>query len=349
MNYRRRCAALSRALADKKIDGFFVTNETNVSYLSGFRGSDSMILATRKKHYFITDFRYIQDAASTLRGFEVVQVRQTTFKTVARLAATLKLNTIGFESMSLPYGVLLTLKKTINAVRFLPFKETVEALRSVKDRAELGRIKEAIRVTKAILKRAQRMCLLRKMTEERVSREIEVQCLRLGGRASFNPIVAVNANAAKPHAISENAPIRPKSIVLIDLGITLKGYCSDLTRTTLLGRIPSDIRNVYAIVEGAQRRAIEKIRPGISFSEVDLAARRFIQKSGYGKCFGHALGHGVGMEVHEAPAVAAHNHNKIREGMVFTVEPGVYIPGKYGIRIEDMVVVTKKGCEVLTQ
>ncbi|MFH1996258.1 MAG: Xaa-Pro peptidase family protein [Candidatus Omnitrophota bacterium] len=349
MDYQKRIEQLSSSLTALNIDGIFVTNETNVAYLSGFRGSDSMILLSRRKKIFITDSRYVEEAASSLKEFEIELVRKTTFQTVAGLARRLRLKTIGYEPMNLPSGALSVLRKTAVGSDFVPVMNAVERLRQIKDNNEIRRIKIAVGLTKKAIRASLRRSNGPGMTEKLMSDLIEIDFLKAGGRAAFGPIVAVNSNSSKPHAVPGKRLLNPCTVLMIDIGAQVDRYNSDLTRTFLLGRIPRTISRIYSIVEEAQRAAIRAIRPGVPASEIDLTARRRIYKNGFGKHFGHSLGHGVGLDVHEAPTVGKNNQHPLREGMVFTVEPAVYVPRLCGVRIEDMVVVTKKGCEVLSQ
>ncbi|MFC1590788.1 M24 family metallopeptidase [Candidatus Omnitrophota bacterium] len=348
MNCARRLSAIEKFLSEQNIDCFFVTNEVNVSYLSGFRRSESMLMLTRKGRFFITDFRYQEEAEASLEGFELTLVDKSTYSTVAGLAGRLDLKTIGFESMDLPSGALTELRSAVSGAQFVPLKGTVESLRVIKDEGETALMKKAVKIAGSVYSKAVKKLGAPGMTEDRLRQEIEASFINKGSRAAFCPIVAVGPNSSRPHAASGKRKIGPNSVVLIDLGGVFSGYNSDLTRTTLLGRIPPEVERVYAIVEEARRRAIANIRPGVKISDVDLAARRYIQERGYGKHFGHSLGHGIGMEVHEFPTISQHNDDLLAENMVFTVEPAIYVPGLCGIRIEDMILVTKAGCEVLS-
>jgi len=345
----RRVELISRRISKIGLDGLLVTNETNVSYLSGFQGTDSFIVITPRKKIFITDFRYKEEAERSLGGFEIEIVRTSSLETISSLMTRLRIRRLGFESMSLPCGVLAKLKESLTGTRFAPFKNAVEELRSIKDKEELHRIKDAIEIAKKVHTKALRMLRTPRLTEKGLSSALEILLLKEGARTAFDPIVAFNQNASRPHAIPGKTPIGKNGVLLIDWGCRFNGYNCDLTRTHLLGKISMQINAIYYIIKEAHRRALETIREGIRISEVDLAARRHIQKSGYGKYFGHAVGHGIGMEVHESPSISQHNHAPVRAGMVFTIEPAIYVPGLCGVRIEDMVLATKDGCEVLTR
>jgi len=186
-------------------------------------------------------------------------------------------------------------------------------------------------------------------TEEALARQAEIEFLKNGARPAFDPIVASGENSSKPHATPGHARLRKDSFVMIDMGCRLGGYCSDMTRTVILGAMKERFAAIYPVVRAAQKKAMEKVKPGARISEVDFAARGYIHSKGFGKYFGHSTGHGVGMDIHEQPAVSRTNGGLLKKGMVMTIEPAIYLPGFGGVRIEDMVLVTAKGCELLTQ
>ena len=307
-----------------------------------------MVLITPGRNYFITDSRYTEEARKTLKGFSIETVTSTTYETLKAVVSKEGLRMIGFESMDLAHEVVRRLKTKIRPARFVATKNFIETKRAIKDKEEIALIKKAISCAKTTL-RAMANRLRPGVSESDISRYAEIDFLKKGARAAFLPIVAVGKNSSKPHARPANARISASSFVMIDVGCTLNGYNSDLTRMFFLGRIKDSIKKIYGIVHHAQARAISMIRPGVKIADVDSAARSFIDEQGYGKYFGHALGHGVGLEVHEQPTISRLNTDVLRAGMVFTVEPAIYIPNVGGVRIEDMVLVTKDGCEVLTR
>lgn len=348
IDYSRRRAALAKVLDDSGLDSFLVTSETNVSYLSGFIGHDSLLLITKKKNFFITDSRYIEDAASTVKGFEIELVSSSTYDTIESLVGASGARRVGFEAVNLPYAVALRLKKILGKVGFVATRDVVENIRALKDEAELESIKKSIRLTKDVLARA--ISFVKPgVSEASVSRMIEIEFIRSGARIGFDPIVASGANSSKPHARPQGTAIKKDSVVMMDIGCNLDGYCSDITRMLFLGRVKERFKKIYTIVRKAQEEAIAKIRPGARVRDIDAAGRGHIERAGFGKYFGHSLGHGVGMEVHEQPSISKLSEIVLKPGMVFTVEPAIYIPRLGGVRIEDMVTVTDKGCELLTR
>jgi Xaa-Pro aminopeptidase len=224
----------------------------------------------------------------------------------------------------------------------------VEKIRSVKEPAEVEAISASTRVTRSVLAGALG-AVKPGLAEESLARKIETEFLKRGAKPAFDPIVASGKNSSKPHALPGPARIKRDSFVMLDIGCRLRGYCSDMTRTVITGAVSGRFARIYNVVRTAQRMALDRIRDGARASEVDFAARGYICRKGLGKFFGHSLGHGVGMDVHEAPALSGRNSGFLRAGMVMTVEPAVYIRGFGGVRIEDMVLVTERGYEMLTQ
>ncbi len=324
-----------------------VTSEVNVSYLSGFTGHDALILLTPGEGFFITDSRYVEAAEESVKGLSLRVVKLSTYNTIKEIAAKKHLKRTGFESMNLPYEVATKLKRFMSGTSLVPVRDLVEALRSVKDPFELEMIKDSIRLTKKTFKKISRL-VRPGATEKLIAKETELEFIGKGAKASFEPIVAAGENSSKPHAEPTDARIATNSFVMMDIGCNLNGYCSDMTRMFVVGDVWPRFKKIYDIVHAAHDMAIEMIKPGVRIAEIDRCARGYIEKKGFGKHFGHALGHGVGMEVHELPGISRVNEEPVTAGMVFTIEPAIYIPGFGGVRIEDMVLVKRNGCEVLT-
>ena len=348
IDYNKRLASLEARMKKQGLDSFLVTSGTNVSYLSGFPGHDAIVLITRSKKFFLTDSRYIEEARNTLKGFDLVLLEGSAYSALSGIIKKNALKKIGFESMNMPYEVTVRLKGFIGSSKLILCKDVVEGLRSIKDAEEVNSIKRAVRLTKEVLKNT--VSLVKPgRSEEFLSRKIEIEFIENGAKAGFDPIVASGANSSKPHAMPTGNRIRGNDLVMIDMGCSLDGYNSDITRMVFLGKIKEKVARIYNIVRTAQEKSIEKIAPGVKISDIDLAGRSYISGKGFGKYFGHSLGHGVGMEVHEQPTVSKSSEGVLAPGMVFTVEPAIYIPKLGGVRIEDMVLVTETGCEVLTR
>ena len=348
-DHKKRLLRLRKAMKSASLDSFLVTSTTNVSYLSGFRGTDAVMLVTADRGYFFTDSRYIEEARKEIAGqIDVRLVEESIFASVDGIVKSERLKNLGFESMDLPYGVANRLKSLLSDIGFVPVKNIVEALRSIKDKGEIGQIKKSVKLAKEAFGRV--AAYVRPgASEEMIKRKIELDLIGNGAACAFEPIIASGENSSKPHAKATDRSFKNNDFVMIDMGAKVGGYNSDLTRTIVLGKVGGKFGKVYETVRQAQQRAIDRITPGAKASDIDKAGRDHIKKSGFGKYFGHSLGHGVGMEVHEEPSISPSSTTRLAEGMVFTVEPAIYIPGFGGVRIEDMVLVTKNGCEVLTK
>lgn len=347
MDYKRRVALLIDELEKEKLDAFLVTNETNVTYLSAFPGQDSFLLVTPGRKFFLTDSRYVEEARETVKGFEIVRIKESAYRTIAGLIEKRRLKRIGFESMDIPYEPAAKLKKIAGKTGLVPVKDLVESIRAVKDDVEIGLIKESVKLALRVFDRIAKL-VTPGATEKDLARAVELEFIGADARPSFEPIIAAGANSSKPHAHPTGAKVAKDSFVMIDIGCRLDGYCSDFTRMVLTGKISARFKKIYDIVKAAHDKAINAIKPGRRIAEIDLAGRGYIEKKGFGKYFGHSLGHGVGMSVHEQPSVSRLNEGVFKAGMVITVEPAIYIPKFGGVRIEDMVLVTNTGCLVLT-
>jgi Xaa-Pro aminopeptidase len=332
-----------------EVDGMLFTSLENIRYLSGFTGSDGAVVVTGQKSFFLTDSRYWTQAEGEIEGCEIVHY-QKKIDGVASLLSDLKLKTIGFESPALTMAVHRSLTEKLgNEVRLLPLEEEIKNLRAVKDPGELGLMRQAIEIASGALNHA--LTITRKgVLEKDVALEMEFFMKRNGAESlAFDIIVASGPRAALPHGKASDKRVNPGDLILFDYGAKFKGYHSDETCTVICGDPTAEQKKIYQIVKDAHDRAIASLRPGIPVHEVDAAARHYIKECGYGDYFGHGLGHGVGLAVHEDPAINGQNKGIVEEGMVFTIEPGIYIPDWGGVRIEDMVRVTSEGAEVLTQ
>lgn len=351
----QRQAKLRDVLKKQRLDAIFITNTLNLRYLSGYTGDDALGLITPQESFFYTDFRNSRRASEEVVGFEIKLVKENTYNVLKTDIKKLcdKRKNIGIETLSITLDKYERLSKEIT-VRIEKTRNIIESIRMLKDDYEISRIRKAAKITSKTYLSVMRSILSfdKIYSEKNVQEEIESVMKDQGADGTaFGTIVASGENSAMPHPPPPgNKKIR-KGILLLDFGTKYHNYCSDLTRTGFLGKL--DARNeglekLYNIVLTAQKKAISRIKPGISVSEIDKTAREYIEKAGYGSFFGHALGHGIGMAVHEMPKISASSDRTIQKGMVFSVEPGIYIPGKGGVRIEDMVLVTEDGCEVLT-
>lgn len=347
-NCEQRLKRLHTILKNNHLNGFLVSKQANISYLTGFPSSDSYLIITPDKNYFITDSRYYQQARSKLKSIRVKLSGKSVFRTIADLAVGSGIRRLGFEARSLEFAQYRQIKKFLKTARFVATDNLIDEQRKIKEREELTKIKKAVDIAVQALRYAGRI-IRPGLKEIEVAAQLERFVRYKGARAtSFETIVASGKNSAFAHHITSDRKLKKGESLFIDIGVNCEGYKSDLTRAFFLGKIPSKIREIYDIVRQAQHLAIEKIKPGIKIREIDRSARQHIAKFGYGGFFGHNLGHGLGLEVHEEPCISPDNETIVQEGMVFTVEPAIYLPGKFGIRIEDDIVVTKQGCRVLS-
>jgi len=330
------------------LEGILFSSLENVRYLCGFTGSDGAFALTQKDAFFLTDSRYWTQADEEVRGSQIIHYKKK-IDGIVSLLSDLKLKNMGFESASLPFSLHQSLlNKLAKETDLIPLEEEIKNLRAVKDAQEMVLIRRAIEIASNAF-----LHIIEKLKEGAFEREsaleMEFFMKRNGAQAlGFDIIVASGKRSALPHGRASGKKIERGDFVLIDFGSSFRGYHSDQTRTLVCGKPSPEQEKVYQVVKEAHDKAIELIRPGIPIHEVDEAARNYIRECGYGEYFGHGLGHGIGLAVHEDPAVNTENKGLVQEGMVFTVEPGIYIPDWGGVRIEDMVWVTPQGAEVLT-
>jgi Xaa-Pro aminopeptidase len=348
--YAARRDRLRRNLRKTRIDALLVTNFTNVTYLTGFTGDDSYLLLIGGKGVIVSDPRYTTQLEQECPGLEAV-IRPPgvgMVEAVADVSKRAHTGKLGIEASSMSVALRDQVAAALPKTELVSTANLVEDLRIIKDKDEVAEIHRAIWYAErafGIL----RASLRAERTEKEVADELENQIRLYGGKScSFPSIVAVGARAALPHARPTDQKIGADDFVLVDWGADGGLYKSDLTRVLVTGKISPKLERIYRVVLSAQEQAIAAIRPGISCHDVDHVARAVIAKAGFGRNFGHGLGHGIGLEIHEAPRLAAKVQLKLEPGMVVTVEPGIYLPGWGGVRIEDDVLVTKTGCEVLT-
>jgi len=350
MNYRLRQQNLRDHLATTQFDALLVSHLPNIRYLCGFTGSSGLLLVEESGSVFFTDVRYDTQAHAEVKGAKVVIARQAVLSAAAdRIAALRGKQVIAIEADH----VTVSDRKRLNNLlpthlRLKNASSLVERARMVKDEDELAVIRSAVNLGAKLFDRALEV-MRPGVKESDVAAEMEYAARRAGAEEmSFSTIIASGERSALPHGRASDKPIKPGGFAVCDFGVILDGYCSDQTRTVWVGSVSEDARVGYEAVLEAQLAAIAAVRPGVSVGEVDGAARKVLRKRGLGRYFTHSTGHGVGLEIHEAPRLAAGQKTVLQPGMVITIEPGVYFPGKWGVRIEDMVTVTARGCDVLT-
>lgn len=335
------------------MDNILISNPINIEYLSGFSGTHSFLLISDGQKYLFTDSRYYERAVKETRGVNLAPARMGRVKirlikdNWPEILLKYKIRDLGFEANSVSYSTYIEWKKKLKGVRLVPVQNFIEKMRQIKKPKEINAIRYAIKIAEGIVSRLK---IKEGITE--IELKSKIDCLirdKSGAEPSFNTIVAFGVNSSMPHALPGNRKLLDSRIIKIDFGVRINGYCSDLTRTFWMGRITNQFEKIYNIVLTAQKLAIEGIRPGRRACDIDALARNYIKKNSYGRYFGHSLGHGIGMSIHELPRINYKNKEKLERGMIFSIEPGIYIPGWGGIRIEDLVLVTKTGCEVLTK
>lgn len=353
MDHKGRQVRLQSVLANSHLDALLVTHLPNIRYLCGFTGSAGALLVCQNRTVFFTDGRYKEQARTEVQGARVNIARKPPLVAAAEwLKANgkkLGVEVLGIEDRHLTvadHSQLVNLLRPGIRIRNTP--ALVEQARMVKDSEEIRCLAAAAQLGSSLFDVAVK-ALGPGVRETDVAAELEYVARRKGAEGmSFETIVTSGARSALPHGRASTAKIPANGFVICDFGIILAGYCSDMTRTLHVGRLSSDAQRMYDAVGEAQEAAINRVSAGVRVDEVDRAARQVLGRSGLGKYFTHSTGHGVGLEIHEMPRVAAGQHEPLLAGMVITIEPGVYVPGVGGVRIEDMVLVTGDGCEVLT-
>jgi Xaa-Pro aminopeptidase len=353
MDYAARQKKLAAGLPSAGVEALLVTHLPNVRYLCGFSGTAGVLLVGGRprnaKCTFYTDGRYTQQAADEVRGAKVIITKKAAFTEACAALSRTKLKTLGFEADHLSYASHRQLTHTLRGkVRLKAVSSRVEDLRLYKDPEEIGQIRASALLAASLFQAA--MGAIRPgVSENLVAGEMELQARRAGAeKMSFDTIVAAGPRSALPHGRASSQPVPGNGFIILDWGVILAGYCSDMTRTVHVGPVSAARRRMYEAVRAAQLASIESVRPGVTAGEVDRIGRDLLTKAGYGAYFTHSTGHGVGLEVHEAPRLAKDQKLKLAPGMVVTIEPGIYIPDEGGVRIEDMVLVTESGREVLT-
>lgn len=345
--YSARREHLLPALAEGRVQGFLVTALPNVRYLSGFTGSHGAVLLTEDRALLFTDPRY-QTQAPQESDCEVKIAKGPLIPEVVKWMNRLRLKTVAFEQNRISFLDYQHLKEHAKNIRLKPLSGKIEDLRMVKSPAEIASIKASVKLNSAALEQALRR-FKPSMAEVDFAAEIEYRMRRLGADGTaFETIVASGPRTALPHARPTDRPIQTDQLLLVDMGSVVAGYASDMTRTYAVGKLDVRTRRMYRAVLESQRAAIDGVKPGATCSSVDRAARGVLRSYGLDNLFIHSTGHGLGLEIHENPRIGRKERTKLEPGMIITIEPGVYQEGVGGIRIEDTVVVTSNGCEILT-
>ncbi len=357
--FQERIRALRVRLAKIRPDTLWIIQPENRRYLSGFKAEDGQLtessgslLVNKTEALLLTDGRYTTEAQKEALEYEIITLKEGIVEGLPDLLSRLGTRNLGFEEDHLVWDLhrrlAKALKKGSPPVRLTPLKGLVSTMREVKDRSEIRKMAASARLMSEILDE-----VIRTLEPGRTELEITWRIERLVREAgadglAFPSIVASGPNSALPHAVPTPRKIRPKEPVTLDVGLRLDGYCCDMTRTVFLGPPPPLLKEIYRVVREAQLTALSKVLPGTKSTVPDRTARKIIKDAGFGEYFSHSLGHGVGLATHEAPRLGPRRPVSLENGMVVTVEPGIYIPGKGGVRLEEMVVIEKKGPRILT-
>lgn len=346
---KKRLMNLQKRLGEQGLDALLITSPFNRQYISGFTGSAGYLLVTENKAKLITDFRYVDQAAEQAPHVEVVKSRADMLEEVGIQLAELKIHKIGFEKQYVSYSLYQGLSKVSGKMEWIGIAGIVEEMRMIKTPDEISIIKQACEIADRSFQHILHF-IKPGVTEREVALELEFHMRKQGATStSFETIVASGPRSALPHGVASEKVISAGEVVTLDFGAYYKGYVSDITRTVAVGEPSEQLKQIYNIVLEAQLAGVTHVKAGLTGKEADAITRDIITAAGYGEKFGHSTGHGIGLEVHEGPGLSSKSEVILKPGMVVTVEPGIYISQIGGVRIEDDVVITENGCEIITQ
>ncbi|HEY9061231.1 MAG TPA: aminopeptidase P family protein [Pseudobacteroides sp.] len=343
-----RLKRLREKLKLKDIEAVLINKRENYFYLSGFTGTSAYLLISMEEAYLITDFRYVEQANEQAQKYKVVEYKGNIIEALNEIINKHSIKRLGFEENYLTYQIFNEYKNSLMASDLLPFGKEIDELRFVKDQVELNVIKKAVKIADEAFSHVAKL-IKPGIREIEVAAEIEYYMKKLGASGpSFDTIVASGKRAALPHGVASEKPIEMGDIITLDYGCVYNNYCSDMTRTVFLGEPNKDLVKIYEIVLKAQLEASASAFRGMKAKDIDKIARSIIAENGYGPNFGHSLGHGVGIEIHEEPRLSVKGEVVMENGMIVTIEPGIYVEGLGGVRIEDIIVINDLKPEVLT-
>lgn len=342
-----RLNQLRQQLNEHNLDAMLITSAVNRQYITGFTGTAGAAVVTNDQAFFITDFRYTEQAKDQVKGFTIIEHKEPIPKVVGNIVKDYSISTIGFEKATLSYEGYEQFDAEIDA-EFTPTSGIIEKIRLIKSKDEITILKDACNIVDRAFEHILNY-IKPGVKEIDIANELEFFMRRNGAQSSsFDIIVASGYRSALPHGVASDKEIEAGELVTMDFGALYKGYCSDITRTVAVGEISSELKEIYDTVLEAQIRGVAGIKPGITAKEADALTRDYIDSKGFGKYFGHSTGHGLGLEVHESPGLSFRSNQVLEKGMVVTVEPGIYIPEIGGCRIEDDIWLTENGNERLT-
>lgn len=330
------------------IDAVLVSNPYNLRYLTDFTGTYGWAVIGKEKCVFITDFRYDEQARRQCKGYDIVIVQEKgIYETIFNVLQGLGVSNLGFEEDHITYRQYENYNNAFKNVNLFPIKNTIQKLRTIKDEEEISKIQRAAQIADSAFSHILEI-IKPGVSELDIALELEFYMRKNGASSlSFDTIVASGQRSSMPHGVASNKIIRYGDAVTIDFGCIFEGYCSDMTRTIFVGKIDEKLKDIYEIVLQAQLAALDILKPRVVCKDIDRIARGIISEKGFGNNFGHGLGHSVGLEIHEEPRLSTKDETILQPGMVLTVEPGIYVEGIGGVRIEDMVVITQEGFQNL--
>lgn len=344
--FEKRLAKFEDKLAETELDGIFVTNLKNIYYLTGFHGTEATVFVSDSRRLFLTDSRYILAAKKVVKGFDIIETR-TPLVEITKIIGEDKLRQLGFDSQ-ISYAYYQQLQTVFSSVDFVPQTDFVESLRMIKDDMEVDIIRQACWISDKAFTDVLEFIKPGQTTELEVANFLDFQMRKYGAfGTSFDTIAASGYRSSMPHGRASDKIIENGESLTLDFGCYYQHYASDMTRTIHIGYVTDEEREIYELVLKANQTLIDHAREGLSYREFDALPRSVIADAGYGPYFTHGIGHGLGLDVHEIPYFGK-SDEPIKSGMVLTDEPGIYLEGKYGVRIEDDLLITENGCEVLT-
>ncbi|NMB98644.1 MAG: aminopeptidase P family protein [Clostridiaceae bacterium] len=344
-----RLLKVREKLNNNSIDAILITKRVNYMYLSGFTGTAAHLLITGENAFLITDFRYVEQATKQAPLFEIIKCQGSIEMEINNILKKLSIKNLGFESDNVTYDKYIHLKDKFEGIELVPQKGFAETLRIIKSKEEIEKVKKAVEIADGAFEHVLNF-IKPGVKENEIAAELEHYIKKNGGQGpSFDTIVASGTRSAMPHGVASEKEIQAGDVVTMDYGAIYDGYCSDITRTVFVGHTDDKLKEIYEIVLSAQLEALKGAIKGKTGREIDEIAREIITKAGYGENFGHGLGHGVGLEIHEDPRLSITGERVMENGMVVTVEPGIYIEGLGGVRIEDMIVINDNQPLILTK
>lgn len=342
-----KLSQLRRILTEQKLDAIIITHPINRRYLTKFTGTAGVVIVSQEKQFFITDFRYVEQAAEQAKDFTIIEHTKSIDLEIATQLKELQAHRVGFEEHDITYAEYRRYEKLLDC-ELIPVSDAVEQLRVIKSADELSIMKKAAQIADEAFNHIQSY-IKPGVKEIDIANELEFFMRKQGATSSsFSIIVASGHRSALPHGVATDKVIESGDFVTLDYGALFNGYISDITRTVAVGEPSEKLKEIYAITLEAQKRALAEIKAGMTGIEADRIARDYIAEHGYGEAFGHSTGHGIGLEVHEAPGLSFKSETVLEPNMVVTVEPGIYLPQIGGVRIEDDIIITENGNERLT-